>query len=345
MAVTGLTQRITVRERSDAGEVRRLAMQAATRARLGEPAAARVAIIVAELVSNLLKHSVDGGEVLVNAWAPSSGEGAVEMISIDRGPGIADLGKAFEDGFSTAGSSGTGLGAIRRQATEFDVHSAPGAGTAMLARVAGDEYVNRRAAFDVGAVAVPKDGEEVSGDAWAMAEFSGGIQFLVVDGLGHGLLAAEAANAAVRAYDRVKTQPALDSLRTLHEALRGTRGATAAIITVDPQQTRCAGVGNIAATVVTADTMRRLVSMNGTLGREPIRLREFDIPSAPDAVLVMHSDGLGSRWRLDSLPGLGTRDPALIAAVLFRDFARTLDDVTVVVARRRAVPVTEGAAR
>jgi hypothetical protein len=50
----------------------------------------------------------------------------------------------------------------------------------------------------------------------------------------------------------------------------------------------------------------------------------------------MHSDGLMTRWKLDYLPGLAMKDPSLIAAVLFRDFARDLDDVTVVVARQRS---------
>jgi len=50
-------------------------------------------------------------------------------------------------------------------------------------------------------------------------------------------------------------------------------------------------------------------------------------------MLVLHSDGLVSHWSLDAYPGLAARDPSLIAGILYRDFTRGRDDVTVVVAK------------
>ncbi|HEX6078241.1 MAG TPA: serine/threonine protein kinase, partial [Methylomirabilota bacterium] len=80
---------------------------------------------------------------------------------------------------------------------------------------------------------------------------------------------------------------------------------------------------------------RHLVSSNGTAGHAAQRIKEFSYPWPAGALLIMHSDGLGSRWRLDRYPGLRERHPALVTGVLYRDWSRSGDDVTVVAARLR----------
>jgi hypothetical protein len=207
----------------------------------------------------------------------------------------------------------------------------------ILARVTADNGHVADRKFDVGVVSVAKDGEEVSGDGWALCEVPSGIQLLVVDGLGHGLLASDAATMAVKTFRNTAGRAPVDVVRLLHPALRSTRGATIGVATVDTQAgvVTYAGVGNIAAAIVTPDRCRWLVSLNGTVGREPVQFRQFETAWDPKALLIAHSDGLATRWRLDQVPGLAAKDPTLIAAVLFRDFARQLDDVTVVVAKQR----------
>ncbi len=96
---------------------------------------------------------------------------------------------------------------------------------------------------------------------------------------------------------------------------------------------RFAGVGNIAGVVVSATGDTHLVSHNGTLGQEVRTVQEFTYPWSPESLLVVHSDGLENRWSLDVYPGITRRHPALAAGILYRDFARGRDDVTVVVAR------------
>jgi anti-sigma regulatory factor (Ser/Thr protein kinase) len=338
MEVTGLTRRVAVREQSDAGEARRQAVWAAESARFDDALSARLAIIVAEMTSNLLKHTAMGGEILINALTPPVGPGVVELLAIDRGPGMAQLGAALEDRYSTTGSLGIGIGAIRRQASYFEIHSVRERGTAVLARVSADDPRAGNLGFDLGVVAIAKDGEEVSGDSWAVLEVPAGIQILVVDGLGHGLLASEAAALAVKAFRNAAGRAPVDVLRALHPPLRGTRGATVGVATIDTRArvVTYGGIGNIAASVFGPDISRRLVSVNGTVGREPVTYKQFEAEWIPNALLIMHSDGLMTRWQLDYLPGLATKDPSLIAAVLFRDYARDLDDVTIVVARQRS---------
>ncbi len=99
---------------------------------------------------------------------------------------------------------------------------------------------------------------------------------------------------------------------------------------------RFCGVGNIAGAVVNGVSVRHMVSHNGTIGQGlATRAQEFSYPWSPDAVCVMHSDGIRARWSLDAYPGLTRREPAVIAGVLYRDFARGHDDTGIVVARSR----------
>jgi anti-sigma regulatory factor (Ser/Thr protein kinase) len=121
-----------ISDTSRTAEVRRFATQLAQAANLSQSETSDIAIISTELATNLLKHT-KGGQMLVRSLTDGDARG-VELLSLDKGAGIANLGQALRDGYSTAGSPGMGLGAITRLATEFDVHSLPGKGTAAHAR-------------------------------------------------------------------------------------------------------------------------------------------------------------------------------------------------------------------
>ncbi len=97
------------------------------------------------------------------------------------------------------------------------------------------------------------------------------------------------------------------------------------------------GVGNVLGVVASALETRRMVGFNGTLGHALKTVRPFVYLTSGDTLAVLASDGLGTHWSLEAYPGLDRRHPTLIAAVLCRDFDRTRDDVTVVVAKRQAV--------
>jgi hypothetical protein len=78
-----------------------------------------------------------------------------------------------------------------------------------------------------------------------------------------------------------------------------------------------------------------MVSLAGTAGHNMRKAQSFDYPY-PDGLVLMHSDGLATGWDLDRYPGLAHAHPTLIAGVLFRDYWRQRDDVTVLVARGAA---------
>ena len=254
---------------------------------------------------------------------------------------MANVGLCLRDGFSTAGTPGTGLGAIKRLSSFFDIHSVPKLGTALLMRLSQTE--NRREAsqnsnyLEFGVVHLPKAGEQICGDSWAAENDVDKDLILVADGLGYGVLAQEASQEAVRVFgENAKLGPKA-ILEKAHAALKNTRGAAAAIARVDrTQKTVCfAGVGNISGVVFTDNQTRSMVSYNGTVGHMMRKVAEFIYPWSPQSLLIMHSDGLAAQWDLNRYPGLAARHPALIAAVLYRDFKRTRDDMTVIVAKVR----------
>lgn len=314
--------RVTIiREATDVSEARRQAVAAAGAAGYAETASGRVAIVATELATNVLRHG-GGGELL------AGGEGDVlELIALDQGPGMASVEACLEDGYSTGGTRGEGLGAVVRQADFVDIYSRPGLGAAVLARFGGGSGPRRWAGLEA---AYP--GELVCGDAWAVCEGEdGSLSAMVADGLGHGLLAAEAAAAAISVFaSRPDAAPARH-LEAAHGALRASRGAAVAVARLDTAGVVFAGVGNIAGVVVSAAGARKMISHNGTVGHVAKRFQAFDYPAVPPSLVVMHSDGLGSNWTLDRYPGLAGADPAVIAGVLYRDFSRRRDDVCVVV--------------
>jgi hypothetical protein len=289
-------------------------------------------LVATEAATNLVKHAT-GGEIVLRSLAAAEG-GGVEVLALDRGPGIADIGRCLRDGFSTTGTAGTGLGALGRLSDLFDITSAAAIGTALVARVrSAPGGATPQAA--VGVVCLPVSGEEVCGDAWAVETFPDRTAVLVTDGLGHGSSAAVAAQEAVRVFRQTAHSEPTDVIHALHAALRPTRGAAAAVAVIDRAagRLRYAGVGNVAGTVIGPAGRQGLVSLGGTLGHEVRKVSAFEYPWPAGGLLVMHSDGLGSQWDLGRYPGLTGRHPALVASVLYRDGRRGRDDVTVLAIR------------
>ncbi len=327
---------LQLKDVSQVAEARRAAVSTAQALDFGEEDAGRVAIVATELATNLLRHG-GGGVLLVGSYDDASGSG-VECLALDKGPGMADVERSSRDGHSTAGSPGTGLGAVRRGSHASDIYSAPGLGTAVLSRLSRGRPDKSRPASTPrhGAVAIPVPPEEVCGDSWCKAEDLSRATLMVADGLGHGPSAAEASHAAAQTFMKRSGQPPSDILAAMHAAMRATRGAAVGIARVDRAagDVVFAGVGNIAATLVDADQgLRRMVSNNGTIGHIAKHMRSFTYPIGACHLIVLASDGLGTNWRMDAYPDLIHHHPALIAGVLYRDFNRGRDDVTVLVYR------------
>lgn len=328
--------RVEVSDASAAGRARRIASELAQDLGLQDTDVGRVGIVVTEAATNLVKHA-GGGELLIRGLEHEGSRG-VGMIALDRGPGLPSVAEAMRDGFSSAGSPGTGLGAIRRQSTLFDLYSLP-IGLAVLSTIWPAPPSVERAGLVSGGINIPHPHEDVSGDGWMVSADADRLVILVSDGLGHGTQAAAASAAAIDVFRRhVSGSAPAALLERIHHALRSTRGAAVAVTEVDRGRghVRFAGLGNIAGTIVHDGATRSVVSHHGTAGHGTSRIQEFNYPWPPGALLVLHSDGLVSRWTLERYPGLAAHHPALTAAILYRDFRRERDDTSVVVVRDAA---------
>lgn len=321
-------------ESTQVAATRRAALELGAAAGFDETVNGQLALLVTEAATNILKHA-GHGQMLLRCLERGGSRG-VEIIAIDKGPGMRDLSASMEDGTTSAGSYGVGLGAMRRLATEFDVYTMPGKGTAVYMRLWGGAPPPA-SSLQLGAVCLPMPGETVCGDSWSAALAPTEATLAVADGLGHGVHAAEASEAAMAAIARHPRQPVNILLQDAHAMLRATRGAAVAVAQIDMHADTLsfAGIGNIAVHLCNEGQRKQLVSHNGIVGSNMRKLQEFREPWRAGALLVMHSDGLASRWDLTQYPGLTSHHPALIAAVLYRDFSRGRDDITVLVARDR----------
>lgn len=332
-----VTISVPVEEASGVGEARRVAARLSSRLGFDEAETGRVSLIVTEAASNLLHHG-GGGELLLRGIPTPTAPG-IEILALDRGPGIVNIADCLRDGFSTRGTSGNGMGAIVRLSTTFDIFSLPGQGTAILARICREDSAPPdERSLEYGVVCVARRGEEVCGDAWAVTSNSGRDVITVMDGLGHGFPAFEAAQQGLRAFWEHNSERPQTVLQSIHAAMSGTRGAVGAVLCREPNTSEVTfvGIGNIGATLVPLEgRSSSLVSYSGTLGHAKPRFQEFHQRMPHDGVLLMHSDGLSSHWTFEPYPGLLRKNPSLIAGVLYRDFASRRDDVVILVARER----------
>ncbi len=321
-------------EVSDPSHVAFVRRQASTLSQdngLDEDAVGRVALIVTEIATNLLKHGRDA-KLVLNTFSDGSGAG-IEIIALDAGVGIADIPRALTDGYSTSGTSGNGLGIIQRQSELMTMFSRPEKGTVLVARIVGDK-TKLTSGLVVGAISDPYPGEKICGDSWA--HFDGPNPTLILaDGSGHGIAAEFAAQTAINIVAENRDEDCVRIMELIHKAMFATRGAAVAVARIDTaaKVVRYVGVGNIVGATFSGADAKRMVSNNGTAGTLSPRIREFTYPYEGQPTVVLHSDGLTAKWNPDDYPGLMTAHPSIIAGLLFRDFRRGRDDATVVAMR------------
>jgi anti-sigma regulatory factor (Ser/Thr protein kinase) len=348
-------QSMEVRDEAQVGAVRRAVHAQARRVGFTERELAELDIVVQEIGTNAARYAEGGG--WLHFTTPLGAEPGIEIFYCDKGPGIHDLERAVRDGVSTGGSLGAGLGAIHRLLDEFEVYStvkpARAArsmtgqisrrtthGTALLGRkwVAAAKLSPERHAATArrfGVWSRPRPGETDNGDAYFIRRRAGQQMLAVVDGLGHGAGAREAADAALEVLAAWQGETLEDVFRRTHERLRATRGAVMGACVVDtPRKTLYyAGIGNTEVRVFGAHVPTRPISTNGTLGARLGNLRVWSYDWQEGATIVMTSDGISTRWDIEDYPGLLAKSPQLFAGVLARDYSRDSDDATVLVAR------------
>jgi len=294
-------------------------------------------IIVAEMTSNLHKYA-SGGELLMG-YFDKPGSEYIEIISIDQGPGILNLPKVMADGYSSTNTMGHGLGSIKRLSDEFDIYSLKGWGTIVLSRVykAKPTAKNKQKEhIQLRPIVLKKPGETTSGDGTYLKITEGFAKLLVADGLGHGPEANLAVNEAVNSFKSCPYNSPVEIIRHMHRDIRKTRGMVATVVVFDfkGKALKIAGVGNIATKAFGGINSKGVLAYNGIVGHNiPTTMNDQLMMFSDYQQLILCSDGIKSRWDNLKHVGINRCDNAIMAAAIYKDFARQTDDMSVVVAR------------
>lgn len=289
----------------------------------------QAAVIASELASNADKHAEDG-TLYIQPLPLGAG---MEILAADRGPGMPELERCLADGYTTAGTLGAGLGAVSRIATHFTIHSRAGSGadcgTYACARLAPPGSA-QAASLSVGSVCLPIEREQECGDACAVVETGNSRTAIVVDGLGHGPQAAEAAQAALQSFHAGPGSPLVEMFTRMNRALRHTRGAAVSVLRLHPDRAEYCGIGNVRALTLSAHRARhQLTGQPGVVGWSMPTPRIHATSLDPGTALVLHTDGIDPRWAREPSPFLLRLPPPLLSAALAHGHRRTRDDATV----------------
>ena len=243
-----------VEHRRDVPTIRAHAMEMGIAHGLDSDALDRLRIVVTETALNIVRHA-GTGQIILRPFGELA-TGSIEMLALDKGRGISDMTRVMRDDGapSSAAAPDGGLAAVRRLADLFDIYSQVGRGTAVVAHVrtrVADDDASRSSDSPInaciGVVCVAVEGEDESGDSWAVDVEGGRMTALLVDGLGHGPEAAAAALAAISVFRDAPADPPELMLGAMHTALHDTRGAALSVTSLDRVQgtARFCGVGNV----------------------------------------------------------------------------------------------------
>ena len=338
---------LEVRDCGQIGAVRRHVEEMARHLGFETSAVEELGILTTELATNLVVHRTVDGQIIVQEIEEDKRPG-IEVTAIDRGPGIVCVEEALCDGYSTGGSMGCGLGAVRRLADEFDIQSHAGdgkeggaspGGHQIGTRVVARKWVSnhRESRFIRSVQSRSMRPQEPNGDGYFFREEGGRLFAAVIDGLGHG---EQAHRASVKALEYIEMhffRPFELLFEGMHHTLRETRGCAVTAVHIDPAEETLthAGIGNVTARIHPLRD-HSLIPTPGIVGSgvyHPPRVRKTSW--SPGEILVLFSDGLLSKWDLHGIPDISERHPTVLSHFLLSRYGRGNDDATVVVIKGR----------
>jgi anti-sigma regulatory factor (Ser/Thr protein kinase) len=298
-----------------------------------------IALAMTELATNLIKHARGGR--LVIAPLVEGGRTGLEIQSNDDGPGIADVEQAIGDRFSTTGTRGTGLGAVNRLMDELEIASRYGRGTRIVCRKWLREHKPslKPCPLAFGVATRPRPPYQLNGDAFVIVQWSESALVSVIDGLGHGQFAHRAAQSARQYVENHFDLPLDKIFHGTARACRATRGVVMALARFDWERGRLtfASVGDISVRVFPKSAPFSFAIRRGVIGLNAPKAVVSEHPWPLDHMLVLHSDGISTRWDWKDFHDLENQPAAAIAHELLQAKAKLEDDATVIVVRS-AIP-------
>ena len=332
---------LQVSHASDVGESRRLAKALAGDLGFSANEIEELAIVVSELTSNLVKHTAGGGLIKVSPVEDETGLG-IRLESLDNGPGINDVGQAIADGFSTAGSLGCGLGAINRLCDEFEIQPrADGKTGTQITCLRWRREPIRKAIFcplSFGVATRAYRNMEYNGDSFVIKTWNKLALVALIDGLGHGQNASQAASTTREYIEKHYDRPLESLFRGVGRACHATRGVVMALAQFDcntaPIKLTFASIGNIEARVFDSPTPINLRVRRGVMGFNAPHPVINEYSWSPDNVLVLHTDGLKTMRNWGDFPELAGATVEYAAQRILQKLVTGNDDATVIVVRK-----------
>jgi anti-sigma regulatory factor (Ser/Thr protein kinase) len=327
-----------IEDRSYLAYIKREIHNQLTVAGFGVTTVGEIDIIVSELTSNIIKHA-DEGEVLY-CLGEENGRKYFEIFTLDAGPGIQDVNRMMGDGVSSSNTLGHGLGAIKRLSDIFQIYSKKNWGTVAYSKTwltgAGAAPAQNKENLSCSVLQVCIPGERLCGDGFHVKKQGDETHIFLGDGLGHGIHAYDAVQAAIEAFKKcTETEPG-ETLRYIHANVKKTRGlvGTVAILNPKKQEWRICGIGNITTRLFEGMSSKNYMAHNGILGHNiPNTINDYVTKEEKYQCIIMYSDGIKGRWNLASYPSLLRHDPAVIAGTIFKDNARRTDDMSILVGK------------
>ncbi|MEE8342932.1 MAG: hypothetical protein V3R51_03945 [Gammaproteobacteria bacterium] len=295
-------------------------------------------LVYSELVTNQIKYAQSSG--VVQLWETKSPHAALDLFALDYGPGIENLQNASDDGFTTAGTMGKGLGTIQRLCCDHAIYSLPDNkstdnkwhGVAVWARF-HQSKTNGHDKIQYGHYLRSYQDGLHNGDNIYINSANGCVRWLHLDGLGHGKNAAD----VVRGLgDLVHIdEPIEKRLKILNARLNNGRGAVAILADVDSNahNVKVSGVGDMACYVIANGARHNIAVAPGVLGHAHRTTEVTSEPFPPQALLLTASDGIRRSWSMEMFPGLWRLHPQFIAFLLGYTLGRNSDDKSLMVLR------------
>jgi anti-sigma regulatory factor (Ser/Thr protein kinase) len=323
-------------DRSFVAFVKREIHQQAVKAAFSPTRVGNIDIIVSELTSNIIKHA-ERGELLYK-FSEENNYKLLEIICIDGGSGIKDIAHSMKDGVSATKTLGNGLGALQRLSDTFQVYSVVKWGTICYCKIYSEPYASPldSSFIKFKALNVSMPGQKVSGDGFDVEFNKDHTRIFMGDGLGHGKEAHDAVQLAISNFKLSNTNDPKEILRHIHEPAKKSRGLVGTAVVADHQLkkwTMC-GIGNISTRLYEGVETKSYVSYNGIIGLNiPTTLKNHESELGKHQCLIMSSDGISKRWELSQFPAILRYDPLMLAAVIYKECARKIDDMSILIAR------------
>lgn len=316
--------------------IRRIAREMAGEIGFDEATREEIGLVVSELASNITKYA-PRGIITLSQICDMHREGLM-IEAEDEGEGF-NIHTSMQDGISTSGTLGVGLGAVNRLMDEFDIlQREDRTGTRIVCKRFLHDNSNhgQHSPFDFGVVSRPKPGESANGDSFIIKHIRNATLVGVIDGVGHGVLAYQAANAARQYVERHADLSLLEIFKGVDRACSSTRGVVMALAIFDWSQKsfRFASVGNIEVSVQHGNYEKpKFIVRRGIVGKHAPQPVITENEWHAGNILALHSDGLSTHWSWQDFSLYNDHPAQVIAENIYNANQKDHDDATIVIVK------------